>query len=51
MSTITTFIFWGLELLFDALFESELFRYIGAFLGLSIGYSIKYFLDIKYVFK
>lgn len=51
MSTFTTFIFWGLELIFDAVFESELFRYIGAFLGLSIGYVIKYFLDKKYVFR
>jgi hypothetical protein len=51
MSIFTTFIFWGLELIFDAVFRSELFRYIGAFLGLSIGYSVKYLLDKKYVFK
>jgi hypothetical protein len=51
MSLFSTLIFWGLELTFDAVFESELFRYIGAFLGLSIGYAIKYLLDKKLIFN
>lgn len=45
----TTAIFWGTEISFDAFFESENSKYIGAVLGLSIGYIIKYFLDKKYI--
>jgi putative flippase GtrA len=47
----TTIIFWTTEVLFDALWQVEIAKYIGAVVGLSIGYSIKYFLDKKYVFK
>jgi putative flippase GtrA len=46
----TTMIFWGSELGFNALFQSNYSKYIGAILGLSIGYVTKYFLDKKYVF-
>lgn len=51
MGILTTVIFWGTELGFDALFKSENAKYLGAIIGLSIGYAIKYFLDKKYVFK
>lgn len=51
MGIFTTAIFWGTEVAFDALFESESAKYIGAVIGLGIGYIIKYFLDKKYVFK
>lgn len=47
----TTFIFWGTEMGFDILFNIKSAKYIGAIIGLSIGYTIKYFLDKKYVFK
>jgi len=47
----TTLLFWGTEISFDYFFRSEIARYIGAFIGLSIGYYIKYLLDKKYVFK
>jgi len=47
----TTCIFWGTELLFDALIKTDSARYIGAIVGLSIGYAIKYFLDKRFVFK
>ena len=47
---VTTAIFWGTEITFDMLFENETAKYIGAILGLGIGYTIKYFLDRKYVF-
>jgi putative flippase GtrA len=47
----TTIIFWTTEVLFDALWQVEIAKYVGAVVGLSIGYSIKYFLDKKYVFK
>lgn len=47
----TTCIFWGTELLFDLLLKTDSARYIGAIVGLSIGYAIKYFLDKRFVFK
>ncbi|MBL4761943.1 MAG: GtrA family protein [Gammaproteobacteria bacterium] len=47
----TTAIFWGTEIAFDLLFSHAAAKYIGAVLGLSIGYTIKYFLDRKYVFN
>jgi putative flippase GtrA len=46
----TTTIFWGLEIAFDAFFKNSNAKYVGAVVGLSIGYVIKYFLDKKYVF-
>ncbi|MDD3475330.1 MAG: GtrA family protein [Sulfurimonas sp.] len=51
MGLFTTFIFWGFEISFDALFVNENAKYIGAVIGLSIGYVVKYFLDKKFVFK
>ena len=51
MGIFTTAIFWAAEVGFDALFESESAKYIGAVIGLGIGYIIKYFFDKKYVFK
>ncbi|MCJ8347886.1 GtrA family protein [bacterium] len=52
MGIFTTLIFWFFEGSFIYLFpESEYAMYLGAILGLSIGYVVKYFLDKKYVFK
>ena len=51
MGVFTTFIFWGFEIGFDYMYESENAKYLGAVLGLSIGYVVKYFLDKKFVFK
>ncbi|TYQ12823.1 UNVERIFIED_CONTAM: hypothetical protein Cloal_3858 [Acetivibrio alkalicellulosi] len=51
MGVFTTIIFWGFELSFDKLFEHEKAKYIGAVIGLSIGYVIKYNLDKRFVFK
>ena len=52
MGVITTLIFWGTELLFDALFyRFDSAKYIGASIGLTIGYTSKYFLDKKFVFR
>jgi len=51
MGVFTTFIFWGFEIGFDYLFQTEIAKYIGAIIGLIIGYSIKYFLDKKFVFR
>lgn len=47
----TTAIFWITEIAFDVLFNYAAAKYVGAILGLSIGYTIKYFLDRKYVFN
>lgn len=51
MGVFTTFIFWGFEIGFDYMFESQNAKYIGAVIGLGIGYVVKYFLDKKFVFK
>lgn len=51
MGVFTTFIFWGFEIGFDYMFDSQNAKYIGAVVGLSIGYVVKYFLDKKFVFK
>ena len=50
MGVFTTIIFWGTEILFDTLSQDPNAKYLGAVIGLSIGYVIKYFLDKKYVF-
>jgi putative flippase GtrA len=50
MGVFTTMIFWGMELGFEFVFETRLMRYIGAILGLSIGYWVKYQLDKRFVF-
>ncbi len=46
----TTAIFWGFELGFDAFIGGKIARYMGAAIGLSIGYGVKYQLDKRYVF-
>lgn len=51
MGVFTTFIFWGFEIGFDYMFDNQNAKYIGAVVGLSIGYVVKYFLDKKFVFK
>tara|TARA_B100000959_G_C14500691_1_gene427069 strand:- start:11 stop:418 length:408 start_codon:yes stop_codon:yes gene_type:complete len=50
MGVFTTIIFWGTEIAFDTLFQDPNAKYLGAVIGLSIGYIVKYFLDKKYVF-
>jgi len=50
MGGFTTIIFWGTEIAFDYFLASPNAKYLGAVIGLSIGYVIKYFLDKKYVF-
>ena len=50
MGVFTTIIFWGVEIAFDILSQDPNAKYLGAVIGLSIGYIIKYFLDKKYVF-
>ncbi|HPD00913.1 MAG TPA: GtrA family protein [Acetivibrio sp.] len=50
MGIFTTLIYWVFELSFDFLFDYESAKYIGALIGLSMGYVIKYQLDKRFVF-
>ena len=50
MGIITTIIFWFTEMLFYYLLPNPNAKYVGAAIGLSAGYLIKYFLDRKFVF-
>jgi len=50
MGLFTTIIFWGTEIVFDAFFQNPNAKYVGAIIGLGMGYIIKYFLDKNYVF-
>ena len=50
MGVFTTMIFWTAEYLFYTFIKFNGSQYVGAFLGLSIGYYLKYLLDKKYVF-
>lgn len=49
-SVVTTIIFWAFELGFLFLFQSEVAQYVGAALGLAIGYTAKYGLDKGFTF-
>ena len=51
MGVGTTSIFWGTETLFWLTWETNSMRELGAIIGLSMGYIIKYRLDKRYVFK
>ncbi|MGC9366591.1 MAG: GtrA family protein [bacterium] len=50
MGVLTTVIFWSVELFFNYCFDFQGSPYLGAFIGLTIGYTCKYFLDRKFVF-
>ena len=47
----TTSIFWVTETIFWMIWQKEHMREIGAILGLTLGYTLKYWLDNQYVFK
>ncbi len=51
MGLLTTVVFWGFEFCFDAIFQSHGMRYLGGVIGLTIGYTAKYHLDKRFVFK
>jgi len=46
----STMIFWGTETIFWLIWRTQNMRELGAILGLTMGYIIKYRLDKKYVF-
>lgn len=47
---VTTAIFWGTETAF-ALTGDQAMRYVGAALGLTVGYTLKFHLDRRFVFR
>jgi len=51
MGLLTTAVFWGFEFSFDYLFHTKELRYLGAIIGLAIGYIVKYHLDKRFVFR
>lgn len=50
MGVATTVLFWGTEILFDALLPHAWARYLGGAIGLVLGYTAKFFLDRRFVF-
>ena len=50
MGIITTAIFWGTETAFWLVWQTDTIRELGAVIGLSIGYVVKYRLDRRFVF-
>ena len=50
-AVFTTLIFWFTEYIFWVIYQTHTAREIGAIIGLSIGYYLKYNLDKKYVFN
>ena len=48
---VTTAMFWIIELAFWMYWRTSTMREVGAILGLSIGYALKYFLDRRFVFR
>ncbi len=50
-AVFTTLIFWSFQILFKFIFIFSYSEYIGAAIGLAIGYTIKFFLDRAFVFK
>lgn len=50
MGLLTTAIFWSTETFFWLVWQTENMREIGAVLGLTVGYVVKYNLDRRYVF-
>ena len=50
MSIVTTAIFWGTETAFWLIWHAHEMRELGAVIGLSVGYVVKYKLDSWFVF-
>ncbi len=50
MGLVTTALFWATETAFWLIWRTDAMRELGAVLGLSVGYVVKYKLDSKYVF-
>ena len=50
-SVLTTMIFWAFELGVYASWQTDFAKYTGAILGLGIGYTVKFWLDRRHVFR
>jgi putative flippase GtrA len=50
MGVLTTLLFWGIEFAFQRAFGVDAMRYLGAAIGLAIGYLVKYQLDRRFTF-
>lgn len=50
LGVFTTALFWGTEFAFHWIFGTDLMRYLGGAIGLTLGYIIKYHLDKHFVF-
>lgn len=50
MGIATTLIFWGFEYSFWVVWQADHMREVGAVIGLTIGYVVKYWLDRRFVF-
>lgn len=50
MGVITTIIFWCIEIFFDYMIDYYWSKYLGAVIGLGVGYTIKFYLDKNFVF-
>lgn len=50
LGVFTTALFWGTEFAFQWIFGTDLMRYLGGAIGLTLGYIIKYQLDKHFVF-
>ncbi len=50
MAVATTLVFWATEFAFDRLGHGGRLHYVGAVLGLALGYWLKYRLDRRFVF-
>lgn len=50
MGLVTTGSFWGTETAFWLIWQADMMRELGAILGLSVGYVVKYNLDRRFVF-
>lgn len=50
LGIFTTALFWGVEYAFQQIFATDLMRYLGGAIGLTLGYIIKYQLDKRFVF-
>ncbi|MBN1696811.1 MAG: GtrA family protein [Spirochaetales bacterium] len=50
LAVVTTAVFWGVEILFKIAFHFENSHLVGGFFGLAAGYTIKFFLDKRFVF-
>lgn len=50
MGLVTTALFWATETAFWLIWETHAMREVGAVLGLTVGYVVKYNLDRRFVF-